>query len=120
MLFRSNAIGQNTGFPQAVIVKGAYATPWQTPISRNMIEGSGDTAVDPITGQMKFADGESIKSVQRRTIETLLAYDDRKHRNILISTHADVIKLAIFHALDVPISNLDKLIIDYLQIHGKQ
>lgn len=61
----ANAIGQNTGFPQADIVKGAYATPWQTPISRNMIEGSGDTAVDPITGQMKFADGGGISGLMQ-------------------------------------------------------
>ena len=66
--------------------------------------------------KMKFADGESIKSVQKRTIDTLLAYGDRKHRNILISTHADVIKLAIFHSLDIPISNLDKLVIDNASI----
>jgi hypothetical protein len=53
----ANAIGQNTGYPQSGITQGAYSTPWQTPVSRNVLEGASDTAVDPITGQMKFAAG---------------------------------------------------------------
>lgn len=53
----ANSIGQNTGFPQAAISRGAYATPWQTPISRNMLEGAADTGVNPITGNMNFATG---------------------------------------------------------------
>jgi hypothetical protein len=53
----ANSIGQNTGYPQAGINRGAYATPWQTPISRNMLEGAADTGVNPITGSMNFANG---------------------------------------------------------------
>ena len=54
----ANAIGANTGYPMADINKGAYATPWQTPISRNVIADTSDTGVSPITGQMtNFADG---------------------------------------------------------------
>lgn len=53
----ANAIGQNTGYPQADIRRGAYATPWQTPVSRNMLEGAADTGVDPLTGSMNFARG---------------------------------------------------------------
>ena len=53
----ANSLGQNTGYPQAAITKGAYATPWQTPISRNMLEGAADTGVNPISGEMNFASG---------------------------------------------------------------
>ena len=52
-----NAVGANTGYPQSGISQGAYATPWQTPISRNMLEGAADTGVNPITGSMNFASG---------------------------------------------------------------
>lgn len=54
----ANAIGANTGYPMADITKGAYATPWQTPISRNVIADDSDTGVSPITGEMtNFAHG---------------------------------------------------------------
>ena len=52
-----NAVGANTGYPQAGISQGAYATPWQTPISRNVLEGAADTGVNPISGEMNFANG---------------------------------------------------------------
>ena len=52
-----NAIGANTGYPMADINKGAYATPYQTPISRNVLTGASDTGVDPMTGEMQFAGG---------------------------------------------------------------
>ena len=52
-----NAIGQNTGYPQANIHQGAYATPWQMPISENVLSGSADTNVDPYTGEERFAGG---------------------------------------------------------------
>jgi len=53
----ANALGQNTGYPMADINKGAYATPWQTPIPRNVVNGAADTNVDPMTGEMKMASG---------------------------------------------------------------
>lgn len=53
----ANAIGQNTGFPQADMRQGAYATPWQTPVSRNMLTGAADTGINPISGEMNFASG---------------------------------------------------------------
>ena len=52
-----NAIGANTGYPQADINQGAYATPWQTPISRNVVAGSGDVGVDQMTGLPRMARG---------------------------------------------------------------
>jgi len=57
MMSNANAIGANTGYPMADINKGAYATPYQTPISRNVITGSSDTGVNPMTGEMQFAGG---------------------------------------------------------------
>ena len=56
----ANAIGANTGYPMADINKGAYATPYQTPISRNVLSGVSDTGVNPMTGEMSFADGGSV------------------------------------------------------------
>ena len=57
MMSDANAIGANTGFPMADINKGAYATPYQTPISRNVLSGVADTGVNPMTGEMAFANG---------------------------------------------------------------
>jgi hypothetical protein len=53
----ANAIGQNTGYPMADIHTGAYATPYQQPMSQNVIQGSQDSATDPYTGQAQFAGG---------------------------------------------------------------
>ena len=47
----ANAIGMNTGYPQSGIRTGAYATPDQQPISRDML---------PYAGQPQFAGGGSI------------------------------------------------------------
>jgi hypothetical protein len=57
MMSNANAIGANTGYPMADINKGAYATPYQTPISRNVLTGAADTGVNPMTGEMQFAGG---------------------------------------------------------------
>ena len=53
----ANAVGANTGFPMADIQRGAYATPYQQPISQNVLTGAGDTRVDPYTGQERLAGG---------------------------------------------------------------
>jgi hypothetical protein len=57
MMSNQNAIGANTGYPMAGINKGAYATPYQQPISRNVVGGVSDTGVNPMTGEMTFASG---------------------------------------------------------------
>lgn len=60
---RANAVGQNTGYPQADITGHAYSTPWQTPTSQNVVQGTADTGVNRMTGQMlaeggmAYADG---------------------------------------------------------------
>jgi hypothetical protein len=53
----ANALGENTGFPQADINRAAYATPWQTPISQNVVEGTADTGVNRMTGDMLASGG---------------------------------------------------------------
>jgi hypothetical protein len=54
----ANAIGANTGFPMADINKAAYATPYQTPISQNVVQGTADTGVNSMTGEEnRFAMG---------------------------------------------------------------
>ena len=54
----ANAIGANTGYPMANVNKPAYATPYQTPQSQNVVQGSADTGVNSMTGEMnEFARG---------------------------------------------------------------
>ena len=54
----ANAIGANTGYPMANINKAAYATPYQNPVSQNVVQGTADTGVNSMTGEMnQFADG---------------------------------------------------------------
>ena len=52
-----NMVGANTGYPQADINKPAYATPYQTPVSENVVQGTTDTGVNRMTGEMNFAGG---------------------------------------------------------------
>jgi len=64
-----NAVGQNTGYPMADITGHAYATPWQTPVSQNVVQGTADTGVNSMTGQqlaeggMAYAAGGSTSSL---------------------------------------------------------
>jgi hypothetical protein len=58
----ANSIGMNTGYPQADIRTGAYATPYQQPISRNVVTGAQGAGVDPYTGQAQFAEGGAVDS----------------------------------------------------------
>lgn len=59
----ANAVGANTGYPQADITGHAYATPWQTPVSQNVVQGTADTGVDRMTGEMTFAGGGGISTL---------------------------------------------------------
>jgi len=56
----ANAIGANTGYPMADIHTGAYATPYQQPMSENVVEGAQDSAVNPYTGQAMFDKGGDV------------------------------------------------------------
>jgi hypothetical protein len=57
-----NAIGANTGYPQSDIQQGAYATPRQTPVSRNVVAGAGDVGVDQMTGMERMAEGGATEA----------------------------------------------------------
>lgn len=56
---QANAVGANTGYPQADVTGHAYATPWQTPLSQNVVQGTADTGVNRLTGQMLAKGGIS-------------------------------------------------------------
>lgn len=53
----ANAIGANTGYPTANINQAVYATPYQTPVSQNVVQGPADTGINRMTGEMAFAAG---------------------------------------------------------------
>jgi len=54
----ANAVGANTGYPMADINKAVYATPYQTPVPQNVVQGSADTGVNSMTGEVnEFAKG---------------------------------------------------------------
>jgi len=53
----ANSVGANTGFPMADIAHGAYATPYQQPISRNVVTGPQDVMTDPFSGVPRMATG---------------------------------------------------------------
>lgn len=60
----NNSVGANTQYPTADISQGAYATPWQTPISRNIISDGSDTGVNQFSGDVSgFAAGGGISSL---------------------------------------------------------
>jgi hypothetical protein len=53
----ANAIGMNTGYPQADIRTGAYATPYQQPISRDVVAGPQFAGGGSINLQGTFSSG---------------------------------------------------------------
>lgn len=53
----ANSVGLNTGYPQAATTPIPYATPWQTPVSQNVVTDAADTGVNRMTGEMNFAGG---------------------------------------------------------------
>jgi hypothetical protein len=59
----ANSIGANTGYPMAAMPQGAYATPYQTPMSQNVVQGTADTGVNRMTGEQNFAGGGGISSL---------------------------------------------------------
>lgn len=71
----ANAVGANTGYPMANIRHGAYATPYQQPISQNVVTGDQDTQVDKYTGQERLAEG-GIAALASGGISDLGGYSD--------------------------------------------
>jgi hypothetical protein len=53
-----NAVGGNTMYPQAGLQTPMYSNPQLSrPMASNVVSPTGDVAVDPYTGEQKFADG---------------------------------------------------------------
>jgi hypothetical protein len=53
-----NAVGENLGYPQSQFKTDIYSNPnVQRPETMNMIAPSGNSSVDPYTGEQKFAQG---------------------------------------------------------------
>lgn len=80
----ANAIGANTGYPQADIRTSAYSTPFQQPAQQNMVIGAQNIAVDPYTGQeqrtapapqAQFADG-GLMALAQGGVSNLGGYSD--------------------------------------------
>jgi hypothetical protein len=53
----ANSVGANTGYPGSAIQQGGYATPWETPISRNVVADASDANVNMFTGEPRGYDG---------------------------------------------------------------
>jgi hypothetical protein len=71
----ANTIGANTGYPTAAITQGAYSTPYQQPISQNVVTGPQDAATHPYTGEATFAEGGEVSS---GLIGSLLAQQNQR------------------------------------------
>jgi broad specificity phosphatase PhoE len=73
---------------------------------------------------VRFPNGETLPEVQTRSLLGLDLHVNSKSKNVLISTHADVVKVLILHALGTHLNNIDKVQIDNASIsiieRGKQ
>ena len=58
---------------------------------------------------VRFPNGETLPEVQTRALLGLDLHVDQKKKNVLISTHADVVKVLILHALGTHLNNIDKI-----------
>ena len=65
---------------------------------------------------VRFPNGETLPEVQTRSLLGLDQNISAKAKNVLISTHADVIKVIILHALGTHLNNIDKLQVDNASI----
>lgn len=61
---------------------------------------------------VRFPNGETLPEVQTRSLAGLDRLLNKRDKNVLISTHADVVKVLVLHALGTHLNNIDKLAID--------
>ena len=61
---------------------------------------------------VRFPNGETLPEVQTRALAGLDRVVNKRSKNVLISTHADVVKVLVLHALGTHLNNIDKLAID--------
>ncbi len=65
---------------------------------------------------VRFPNGETLPEVQTRALLGIDKYVNKKSKNILISTHADVVKVLVLHALGTHLNNIDKISVDNASI----
>ena len=65
---------------------------------------------------VRFPSGETLPEVQTRALLGLDMHLNSKAKNILISTHADVVKVLILHALGTHLNNVDKVQINNVSV----
>ena len=65
---------------------------------------------------VRFPNGETLPEVQTRALLGLDSVINKKAKNILISTHADVVKVLILHALGTHLNNIDKISVDNVSV----
>ena len=58
---------------------------------------------------VRFPNGETLPEVQTRALHGLDMHVKSKAKNVLIVTHADVIKVLLLHALGTHLNNIDKI-----------
>lgn len=61
---------------------------------------------------VRFPDGETLPEVQTRALLGLDRHIKSKAKNVLISTHADVVKVILLHSLGTHLNNIDKISVD--------
>jgi probable phosphoglycerate mutase len=57
---------------------------------------------------VRFPNGETLPEVQIRALNGIAENVKKNSKNVLIATHADVIKVLILHALGTHLNNIDK------------
>ena len=73
-----NAVGENLGYPQSQFKTDIYSNPnVQRPEAMNMIAPSGDSSVDPYTGEQKFASGGTSTATPKTTGGYEYSYDPK-------------------------------------------
>jgi hypothetical protein len=73
-----NAVGENLGYPQSQFKTDIYSNPnVQRPETMNMIAPSGDSSVDPYTGEQKFASGGTSTATPKTTGNYEYSYDPK-------------------------------------------
>ena len=65
---------------------------------------------------VRFPNGETLPEVQTRSLLGLDLHLNPKAKNILIVTHADVVKVLLLHALGTHLNNIEKLVINNASI----
>lgn len=68
---------------------------------------------------VRFPNGETLPEVQTRALlglDGLLKNSSKRQKNVLISTHADVVKVLVLHALGTHLNNIDKIVINNASI----